>query len=83
MPYYRRSQTPGATWFFTVNTYRRQPILTHPDVIATLRAALQDVCKQHPFKIDAMVVMPDHLHAIWTLPLGDANFAMGWSLIKR
>ncbi len=83
MSYYRRSHAPGATWFFTVNTYRRQPILTHPDAITALRTALHSVREQHPFKIDAMVVMPDHLHAIWTLPPGDANFAIRWSLIKR
>lgn len=83
MSYYRRPQTPGATWFFTVNTYRRQPILTHPDVITALRAAMQNVRHQHPIKIDAMVILPDHLHIIWTLPPGDTNFAIRWSLIKR
>jgi putative transposase len=83
MSYYRRSQTPGATYFFTVNTYRRQRILTHPDVMDALRTALRGVRLQHPFKIDAMVVFPDHLHAIWTLPPGDAHFAIRWSIIKR
>lgn len=81
--FYRRAQTPGATYFFTVGTYCRQEILTRPDVMSVLRAALREVQHQHPFRIDAMVMLPDHLHAIWTLPPGDANFAIRWSILKR
>ncbi len=47
-----------------------------------LRAAVREVKRRHPFHIDAFVVLPDHLHAMWTLPEGDADFAMRWMLIK-
>ena len=83
MPRYRRSHAPGTTYFFTVNTYRRQQLLTHPDVLATLRTSFRTVRAQHPFRIDALVVLPDHLHSLWTLPPGDADYAVRWSLIKR
>src|SRR3546814_4684512 len=52
------------------------------DHIALLRQALQYVQRRHPFTIDAMVVLPDHLHAVWTLPPGDAGYAMRWRQIK-
>src|SRR3546814_16574688 len=72
MTNYRRAHTPGATWFFTVNIARRDTaVLT--EHIALLRNALQRVRRKHPFTIDAMVVLPDHLHAVWTLPPGDAG----------
>jgi putative transposase len=52
-------------------------------VRAALRAAVAAVRAKHPFMIDAWVLLPDHLHCLWTLPSGDANFALRWSLIKR
>ncbi len=83
MPRYRRSHIPGTTYFFTVNTYHRQRLLTHPEVLANLRNALRAVRDQYPFRIDALAVLPDHLHALWTLPPGDADYATCWNLIKR
>src|SRR3546814_16404415 len=81
MTNYRRAHTPGATWFFTVNIARRDTaVLT--EHIALLRQALQRVRRKHPFSIDALVVLPDHLHAVWTLPPGDAGYAMRWRQIK-
>ena len=78
---YRRTEVAGATYFFTVNLLnRRQTLLT--DHIDTLRACIKTVKKRHPFHIDAMVILPDHLHAIWTLPPGDADFAKRWMLVK-
>lgn len=82
MSRYRRARTEGATYFFTVNTYRRQALLTRPDVRAALRDAIQLVRSEMPFSIDAWVLMPDHLHAIWTLPLGDAAYGKRWGIIK-
>jgi putative transposase len=71
---YRRNFIAGGCFFFTVNLAERQlHLLT--EHIAELRAAFRKVRRQHPFTIDAMVVLPDHLHAVWTLPEGDANFA--------
>ena len=82
MSRYRRSNVGGATYFFTVNTYLRQPILTHPEVRATLREAIEHVRVYLPFTIDAWVLMPDHLHAIWTLPQNDAAYGKRWGMIK-
>ncbi|SRR5713226_3630911 len=78
---YRRADVAGGTYFFTVNLAdRNRTLLT--DHIAVLRAVLLSVKRRHPFHIDAMVILPDHLHAVWTLPAGDADYPMRWSLIK-
>ena len=78
---YRRSKTPGAIYFFTVNLAdRKQALLT--EHIEDLRAVMKSVKQHHPFTIDAMVILPEHLHAIWTLPQNDYDFAARWSLIK-
>jgi putative transposase len=83
MSRYRRVRVAGATYFFTVATYRRQPLLTHPEVIITLRQALRSVKQRLPFHIDALVLLPNHLHAVLTLPPGDDNYTARLSLIKR
>jgi putative transposase len=81
MTAYRRNFVPGGSFFFTVNLLdRRQRLLT--EHIGHLRAAFRDTRARHPFTIDAIVVLPDHLHAIWTLPDGDHDFASRWRLIK-
>src|SRR3990170_7821867 len=78
---YRRNFISGASFFFTVNLDdRRSRLLT--DHIGPLRAAFRYVRGRYPFMIDAIVVLPDHLHAIWTLPPGDPDFALRWRLIK-
>jgi REP-associated tyrosine transposase len=79
--FYRRSLVPGGTFFFTVNLADRQSDLltTH---IELLREAIRSVRQRHPFEIIAMVVMPDHLHAVWRLPDGDADYPTRWALIK-
>ena len=78
---YRRSMAEGGTWFFTVNLAdRRQDYLTrHIDV---LRQVVRQVRNRHPFEIVAMVVLPDHFHAVWALPQGDADYATRVALIK-
>jgi len=78
---YRRANVPGGTYFFTVNLAERKRTLL-VDHIDSLREVMRDVKKSHPFHIDAMVILPDHLHALWILPEGDADFAMRWALIK-
>lgn len=79
--FYRRSLVPGGTFFFTVNLADRQGRLltAHIDL---LRATMRLIRQRHPFEIVAMVVLPDHLHAIWRLPEGDADYPTRWSLIK-
>jgi putative transposase len=81
MVMYRRARVPGATYFFTVALRnRRADWLTAR--IATLRASLRSVQAKRPFQIDAMVVMPDHLHSLWTLPDEDADYSGRWRAIK-
>lgn len=78
---YRRAWMPGGTFFFTVNLAdRRQDFLIRH--ISVLRNAFRVVRRRHPFSLDAIVVLPDHLHAIWTLPDNDSGFSMRWALIK-
>lgn len=68
---------PGGTYFFTGNlAWRGEDLLVRE--IDVLREAVRDVKAAHPFKIDAFVVMPDHLHCVWTLPEGDADFSVRW-----
>jgi putative transposase len=66
MPDYRRAHVPGGTYFFTVNTYRRQTFLTDIDVRSALREAIGTLRLTHPFVIEAWVLLPDHMHALWT-----------------
>jgi putative transposase len=81
MTAYRRSFIPGGCFFFTVNLAdRRLRLLT--ENIEALRSAFREIRRRHPFAIDAMVVLPDHLHAVWTLPEGDRDFSTRWRLIK-
>ena len=81
MTSYRRNFVPGGSYFFTVNLAdRRARLLTNH--IGLLRSAFRDTRTRHPFTIDAIVILPDHLHAIWTLPDADQDFATRWRLIK-
>jgi putative transposase len=82
MPNYRRAFAPGGYWFVTVNLLdRRRRFLTdHIDAVRARRRGARET--RHPFTIDAMVVLPDHIHAVWTLPPGDADFSLRWRLIK-
>ena len=78
---YRRADAAGGTYFFTVNlAERRSDVLVRH--INDLRAAMKTVKDAHLFAILAMVVLPEHLHAIWRLPPGDADYLLCWSLIK-
>jgi putative transposase len=78
---YRRNRIPGGTYFFTVNLLdRRSDLLTRH--IEPLRAAIRRARVLHPFHIDAWVVLPDHMHCLWTLPEGDTNYGMRWQIIK-
>jgi putative transposase len=78
---YRRSRTSGGTYFFTVNLADRSSRLL-VERIDLLRSAVRNVKQRHPFDIHAWVVLPEHLHALWTLPPGDADFSTRWMLIK-
>lgn len=82
MPNYRRTFVPGGTWFFTVNLLERQDNNLLLREIATLRQVVQRVKARYPFEINAWVVLPEHLHAVLTLPPGDSDFSLRWRLIK-
>lgn len=81
MVLYRRQRVPGGTYFFTAILADRssQLLVEHID---SLRCAYAAVRKRHPFRTDAIVILPDHLHCLWTLPEGDAAYSMRWRLIK-
>ncbi len=80
---YRRTWQPGGCYFFTVVTYQRQTLFSHKEYIQYLREAFQHVRIKYPFKIDAIVLLPDHLHCIWRLPSNDTDYATRWRLIKH
>jgi len=82
MSNYRRTKTKGATCFFTVNCLHRTRDGVLTDHIDQLRSSFLEVKDKHPFTIDAIVVLPDHLHCIWTLPAHDGDFSKRWNLIK-
>lgn len=82
MTEYRRTWLPGGTWFFTVNLLERRANRLLVDRIDLLHAAFRRIQLRHPFRMEAVVILPDHLHCIWTLPPGDTGFSSRWSLIK-
>jgi putative transposase len=79
---YRRVSAPGASWFFTVNLAERKDNRLLVDRVDDLRQAFRYVKGKHPFKLDAVVVLPDHLHCLWTLPAGDTDYSIRWNLLK-
>ncbi|MDO9271229.1 MAG: hypothetical protein Q7T96_19155 [Methylobacter sp.] len=81
MVLYRRNRITGGTYFFTV-TLRdcsSDVLVRH---VGLLRNAFRTVRAERPFTIDAIVILPDHLHAVWTLPDGDADYSWRWRAIK-
>jgi len=83
MPNYRRSYVPGGTYFFTVVTQDRRPILTSATGRPCLREAILTIRRKRPFDMVAIVVLPDHLHTVWTLPPGDDEYPLRWAQIKE
>lgn len=81
MPDYRRFRIAGGTYFFTVNLLDRSSdlLIRHIDA---LRQAVRATRSVRPFHIDAWVVLPEHLHCMWTLPPGDDDFSNRWKAIK-
>lgn len=79
---YHRAYVPGGTFFFTLVTYKRHPIFTAPHAIETLRNAFRYTMLRNPFIIVASVILPDHMHFIWTLPPENSDYSIRWRLIK-
>jgi putative transposase len=83
MPNYRRAYVPGGTFFFTVVTERRAKILCGTSARACLRRAFRNCRERWPFSVVTIVLLPDHLHAVWTLPKGDSDYPTRWGWIKK
>ena len=82
MPDFRRAFQPGGTFFFTVVTEGRAGILCDDLARSILRTAIDECRKTRPFRLDAMVLLPDHTHTMWTLPADDTDYATRWAAIK-
>ena len=82
MPNYRRNFVSGGSYFFTVNLLNRNKSLL-VDHIDALRSAVASVKTNKPFSIDGWVVLPDHMHCIWTLPENDSDYSGRWREIKK
>jgi len=82
MTAYRRAYALGATWFFTVALAERHNNRLLIERVDALREAFRDVKTRHSFQVDAIVILLEHLHCLWTLPPGDTDFSTRWSLIK-
>jgi putative transposase len=82
MPDYRRTIIPGTCYFFTLVTYQRKPLFTNPRNRLLLRQAMEQVIQKYPFTINALVLLPDHLHCVMTLPEADTDYSKRWSMIK-
>ncbi|MGE0810090.1 MAG: transposase [Immundisolibacter sp.] len=79
---YRRARVAGGTWFFTVGLAERRGADLLVARIDALGEAFRTVHARHPFHMDAVVALPDHLHCVWSLPDGDSDYSMRWGLIK-
>src|SRR4051812_23961951 len=80
---YRREYRPGGTFFFTVVTFERSRFLCTPLARRMLREVMEECRRQWTFEMNAVVLLPDHLHAIWTLPEEDSRFSKRWGWIKK
>jgi putative transposase len=83
MSKYRRFYVEGGIYFFTVVTFHRLPILIQPIARSILHCAWEKTRIRHPFETIAVCLLPDHIHCLWKLPEGDADFSTRWKEIKR
>jgi putative transposase len=83
MSQYRRFYQSGGYYFFTLFAYHRRLIFANPENVKQFRVAINKVKKSYPFSLNAIVVLPDHLHCLWKLPENDSDFSTRWRLIKR
>ena len=75
MPNWRCAVVPGGMYFFTVVTDQRRPLFESADARTILGDVIRECQQSHPFEVRAIVLLPDHLHAIWCMPPGDANYS--------
>jgi putative transposase len=82
MPEYKRYYLHGGTYFFTVVTFQRRRIFEKESTISLLRNSFRATIEIADFSVDAIVILPDHIHTIWTLPENDSDFSTRWKLVK-
>ncbi len=80
---YRRAKIEGGTFFFTVVTHNRRDFFCEPENILLLRQGFKEVIREYLFKVDAIAILPNHIHCLWKLPPGDSDFSKIWRLIKN
>jgi putative transposase len=80
---YRRLYVKGGVYFFTLVTHERRPLLCEEKALVRLKAAFRYSIKKYPFRINGLVILPDHIHSIWQLPEHDHDFSIRWNMIKR
>jgi putative transposase len=83
MPNYRRAHVPGGTFFFTLKTERNAPIFHDSSAVELLGSILRVANERWPVVTNAMVLLPDHLHALWSMPSGDDRYSLRWAWIKK
>ena len=83
MSEYKRSYQAGGHYFFTLVTHKRRPIFESSSNLNKFKYAMNKVKDKHPFALNAIVILPDHLHCLWRLPSNDADYSTRWRLIKR
>ncbi len=83
MPNYRRAFIPGGSFFFTQVVDKRRPLFSDPAAVALLGSIFRRCLMRWPFTVNAVVVLPDHLHAIWSLPPGDSEYSKRWGWSKK
>ncbi|MFQ5668762.1 MAG: transposase [Candidatus Binatia bacterium] len=83
MPNWRRAHVPGGSYFFTVVTDRRAPLFGEPSARRLLGSLIRRWQLRWPFTIEALVLLPDHLHAIWSLPPGEDEYSKRWGWIEK
>jgi putative transposase len=80
---YRKPLVQGNAYFFTIATHDRSPLLCTVETVSLLGDAFRYAMSEHPFEVDAFVLLPDHLHCVWTLPPADQNLLIRWKSIKK
>jgi len=83
MSEYRRWYEPGGTYFFTAVAHNRRPIFCGDMARSSLHEGIEAVRNKWPFTLVAIVLLPDHIHTVWTLPRGDARYPTRWQRIKE
>jgi putative transposase len=83
MSQYKRCYQSGRNYFFTLVTYQRRPLFSSFENVKHFKIAINKVKKKYPFSLNAIVILPDHLHCLWKMPGNDSDFSMRWRLIKR